>query len=73
MENLISFRKPYHKSNNNNNNNKNKKNNNLKEILNEYSLKRNNFNPSRSSPNKFVNKLELRMKLYYNDIMISSK
>jgi hypothetical protein len=70
MENLISFRKPYHKSNNNNNK---KKNNNLKEILNEYSLKRNNFNPSRSSPNKFVNKLELRMKLYYNDIIISSK
>ena len=44
-----------------------------KEALNENSLKRNNFNPSRSSPNKFVNKLELRMKLYYNDIMISSK
>ena len=69
MEKLISFGKPYHKSNNNNN----KKNNNLKEIFNEYSLKRNNFNPSSGSPNKFVNKLELRMKLYYNDIMISSK
>jgi len=36
-----------------------------KAILNEYSLKRNNFNPHHISPNQFINKLEKRMKLYY--------
>ena len=44
--------------------NKQKKNA-LKEIFNEYSLKRNNFNPHHISPNQFINKLEKRMKLYY--------
>jgi hypothetical protein len=34
-------------------------------ILNEYSLKRNNFNPHHMSPNQFIKKLETRMKLYY--------
>ena len=38
----------------------------IKEIINEYSLKRNNFNPHHISPNQFINKLEKRMKLYYN-------
>jgi len=52
--------------------NKQKKNA-LKEIFNEYSLKRNNFNPTASSPNKFVDKLQLRMKLYYNDMKFCSK
>lgn len=31
----------------------------------EYSLKRNNFNPSKDSPNFFITKLEHRMKSYY--------
>ena len=37
-------------------------------IINEYSLKRNNFNPDGNSPNKFILKLEHRMKIYYNDL-----
>ncbi|OUU26057.1 MAG: hypothetical protein CBB97_08820 [Candidatus Endolissoclinum sp. TMED37] len=37
-------------------------------IINEYSLKRNNFNPDGNSPNKFILKLEYRMKIYYNDL-----
>ena len=37
----------------------------FKEICNEYSLKRNNFNPTDKSPNNFTKKLEIRMKLYY--------
>ena len=37
-----------------------------KSILNEYSLKRNNFNPHHISPNQFIKNLETRMKLYYN-------
>lgn len=36
-----------------------------KSILNEYSLKRNNFNPHHISPNQFIKNLELRMKMYY--------
>ena len=52
--------------------NKQKKNA-LKEIFNEYSLKRNNFNTTDHSPNKFVDKLQLRMKLYYNDMKFCSK
>jgi hypothetical protein len=32
---------------------------------NEYSLKRNNFNPSKDSPNFFISKLEHRIKAYY--------
>jgi len=37
----------------------------LKDICKEYSLKRNNFNPTDKSPNNFTKKLEIRMKLYY--------
>jgi|APSaa5957512535_1039671.scaffolds.fasta_scaffold103744_2 hypothetical protein len=38
----------------------------FKEICNEYSLKRNNFNPnSNSSPNIFINKLKKRFNTYY--------
>ena len=40
----------------------------LKHITQEYSLKRNTFNPKSISPNIFLNKLELRMKLYYNNL-----
>ena len=39
-----------------------------KQIFNEYSLLRNNFNPKTKSPNIFINKLELRMKQYYENI-----
>ena len=35
-------------------------------IENEYSIKCNNFNPQKDSPNLFMNKLEFRMK-HYND------
>ncbi len=38
----------------------------LKNILNEYKLKMNSFHPKGDSPNIFVNKLEYRMKHYYN-------
>lgn len=37
-----------------------------KMIENEYSIKCNNFNPQKDSPNLFMNKLEFRMK-HYND------
>jgi hypothetical protein len=37
-----------------------------KEIIKEYKLKMNSFYPGKSSPNIFVNKLEYRMKQYYN-------
>lgn len=43
----------------------------IKDILNEYSLKRNNFNPSKPSPNMFIKKLEIRMKKYYKDLYSS--
>lgn len=38
----------------------------LKNILCEYKIKMNSFHPKDKSPNKFVNKLEHRMKHYYN-------
>tara|TARA_Y100001970_G_C14249301_1_gene870604 strand:- start:2050 stop:2256 length:207 start_codon:yes stop_codon:yes gene_type:complete len=38
----------------------------LKNILSEYKIKMNSFHPKDDSPNKFVNKLEYRMKHYYN-------
>ena len=63
MENCISFSKSYNTTKPKFN--KQKKNL-LEEIFNEYSLKRNNFNPSSTSPNKFVTKLQLRMQLYYS-------
>lgn len=40
----------------------------LKNIIQEYSLKRNKFNPATTSPNLFINKLEIRMKLYYDHL-----
>ena len=70
MEKLISFRNSY--DNSKSKINKQKKNA-LNEIFIEYSLKRNNFNPTSISPNKFVDKLQLRMKLYYNDIKCCSR
>lgn len=39
----------------------------LQKILEEYSLKQNNFNPRKNSPNAFMKKLEIRMKMYYTE------
>ena len=36
------------------------------DLILEYSLKRGQFNPKNNSPNHFCNKLEFRMKSYYN-------
>ena len=38
----------------------------IEKIINEYKIKMNSFNPKGNSPNFFVNKLEYRMKQYYN-------
>ena len=38
----------------------------IKKIINEYKIKMNSFNPKGNSPNIFVNKLEYRMKQYYD-------
>tara|TARA_B100001287_G_C22602500_1_gene491113 strand:+ start:901 stop:1107 length:207 start_codon:yes stop_codon:yes gene_type:complete len=41
---------------------------NLEKIISEYRLTQNNFNPNKSSPpNKFMDKLEIRMKYYYSN------
>ena len=40
----------------------------LDDIMQEYCLKRNQFDPKKPSPNRFVNKLELRMKVYYRNL-----
>ena len=40
----------------------------LEDILEEYCLKRNSFNPAHPSPNLFIGKLEFRMKQYYNNL-----
>lgn len=40
----------------------------LESIFEEYALKKNKFNPDKTSPNQFLNKLELRMKQYYVSI-----
>ena len=45
----------------------------LEEIIDEYCLKRNIFNPKSPSPNMFINKLEKRMRMYYNSLYNSSK
>ena len=37
-------------------------------LFHEYSLKRSQFNPKKNSPNIFCNKLEFRMKQYYNTL-----
>ena len=40
----------------------------LEDILEEYCLKRNSFNPTHPSPNIFIGKLEYRMKKYYKNL-----
>ena len=43
-------------------------------IIEEYTLKRNIFNPNNgNSPNRFIHKLELRYKMYYNTLNNSEK
>tara|TARA_Y100000996_G_C22072210_1_gene457950 strand:- start:38 stop:253 length:216 start_codon:yes stop_codon:yes gene_type:complete len=42
--------------------------NNLNSLIQEYCLKRGQFNPKKPSPNRFCNKLEYRMKSYYNTL-----
>lgn len=50
-----------------------KKTNLLDSIQNEYCLKRNQFYPEQPSPNLFCNRLEIRMKAYYNNLYSSFK
>lgn len=40
----------------------------LNNIIKEYQQKQSSFNPNKRSPNLFLNKLELRMKSYYNEL-----
>ena len=47
---------------------KSNKDNVLDNIIQEYCLKRNSFNPAHPSPNLFIGKLEFRMKQYYNNL-----
>ena len=51
----------------------NKKQSNLNDIINEYRLTQNNFNPNKKTPpNVFLNKLQQRMNYYYkNNSLIS--
>lgn len=63
MINTSSFSKTKSKTKDNINNKKN-----IDKIYHEYSLKRNNFNPTDKSPNKFVSKLQIRMKMYYESL-----
>ena len=42
--------------------------NKLNNIIEEYSLKKNQFYPEQPSPNLFCNRLELRMKVYYETL-----
>ena len=39
----------------------------LRDIFNEYDLKRNQHFPNEKSPNLFMTKLNLRLKIYYNN------
>ena len=48
------------------------KNKNKSTNINEYSLKENNFNPLKGSPNFFMNKLEMRMKNYYLELELEN-
>jgi len=50
-----------------------KKTNLLDSIQNEYCLKRNQFYPEQPSPNLFCNRLEIRLKVYYNNLYSSFK
>tara|TARA_B100000927_G_C16378041_1_gene434290 strand:+ start:661 stop:867 length:207 start_codon:yes stop_codon:yes gene_type:complete len=43
----------------------------LDNIIQEYCLKRNQFNPRKTSPNLFSKKLQHRMKQYYNTLSSS--
>ena len=46
----------------------------LEDLIKEYRLTHNNFNPNKSSPpNKFMDKLEIRMKYYYSKNISLSK
>ncbi len=45
----------------------------VENIQNEYCLKRSQFNPHHPSPNLFCNRLEIRMKAYYNTFHNSMK
>jgi len=45
----------------------------LDSIQNEYCLKNNQFYPEQPSPNLFCNRLEIRMKAYYNNLYSSFK
>jgi hypothetical protein len=47
---------------------KTKSTENLDNIIQEYCLKRNQFDPRKSSPDMFNKKLQHRMKLYYNTL-----
>lgn len=49
----------------------NYKNKKKKLIFEEYNLTQSIFNPNKSSPNFFVNKLEMRMQRYYNNFSSS--
>ena len=50
-----------------------KQNNEIIAIHNEYCLKRNKFSTPPTSPNLFCQRLEIRMKKYYNDLYSSFK
>ena len=43
----------------------------ISDIIKEYSLKRNIFNPSKKSPNIFLTKLQHRMNYYYTNMECS--
>jgi len=45
----------------------------LETIQKEYELKRNSFFPSITSPNLFMGKLELRLKIYYRNLYKDTK
>ena len=49
-----------------NRDNTNPKGKNINEIIQEYRIKMNSFNPDPLSPNLFTNKLEYRLRTYYN-------
>ena len=40
----------------------------VQNVIEEYCLKRSQFNPKKTSPNRFCNKLEFRMMSYYNTL-----
>ncbi len=67
MQNTALFSDYRVKKQSNNSNNSNKII--IENILKEYQLKRNNFNPTSKSPNLFALRLQQRMKLYYNSLL----